>query len=899
MSPERWQKIKAVLEETLNRLPEERAEFLARTCRGDVELRSEVESLLAFEEQEKDFIEEPAFAASTRTLPPRTPSLIGQRIGNFKILSELGSGGMGAVYLAERADGKFNQKVAIKVVKRGMDSDAILRRFHTERQILASLEHPFIARMLDGGTTDDGLPYFVMEYVEGKPITEYAEEHDLPLPDRLDLFREVCSAVQYAHRNLVVHRDLKPSNILVTKDGMPKLLDFGIAKLLKANAANETATQTFIFTPEYASPEQVRGEKLTTASDTYSLGVILYELLTGHRPYKTAEQSLNDILRMVCETKPARPSSVIRGKTTNQHGLRATGNGHKTSLQGAIRNPKSLRGDLDNIILKALNKEPERRYSSVEKFAEDIRRHLRGLPVTARADVWSYRANKFVKRNRFAVGGGLLIILTLLGGVVATLEQARIARREKAKAERRFNDVRHLANSFMFEINDEIQRSPVKARELLVKRAVEYLDGLAEEAHNDASLQRELATAYQKIGDIQSGLYVSNTGNSAGALQSYSKSLAMFEALFERDKNNPEAGLELTAALTKMGEIHNKTGDIARSIEYHRRAVGLNESLVRIAPENSEVENSLARAYSRLGHAVLRTGNLPEVLEHYRQSQNFYEKLVNENPADLKAQMSLGVILNYTGYVLSEMGDAAGALENNRRALFVVERVFNAGEQSERDYRNLSLMHFGLGTSLRETGDTEGALRHHSQALEMAGKLWEADPDNINNRNTLADCFLENANSLAQAGKFDEAQKHYLKAIEHYEIVRRGDEKNINVRRQIFYTKRHQANALAANEKNAEALRLYEQALAGFRELTSVDPNNDEWQHDLAVCALKMGEALMKKGDYVAARENIENSTRILENLVARSPAYARRKRDLESARNFSQNLLESRAAKR
>ena len=318
MDSEKWKEIKAILEKALElSTAAARSEYLTAACNDDEDLRREVESLLEFDDVQADLLENPAFE-SVFDANKNGNSVIGTQIDKYKIIGALGAGGMGAVYLAERADGAFKQKVALKLIKRGMDSDAVLQRFYNERQILASLEHPNIAHLVDGGTTSDGLPFFVMEYVEGETIIEYAKRENLAFEEKLNLFREVCAAVSFAHQNLIVHRDLKPSNILVTKDGKAKLLDFGIAKLFKSETAAETATQIQIFTPEYASPEQVRGEKLTTATDIYSLGAILYELLTGARPYQSAGKNISEIIRAVCETEPVRPSSVISRRVGRQ-----------------------------------------------------------------------------------------------------------------------------------------------------------------------------------------------------------------------------------------------------------------------------------------------------------------------------------------------------------------------------------------------------------------------------------------------------------------------------------------------------------------------------------------------------------------------------------------------------
>lgn len=310
MSPDYWQKIKSILNDALDCSPAARGEYLAVACAGNATLRRDVESLLAFENDGGDALEASAFAVIDDLQVPEK-NFIGKNFGVYKILEKLGEGGMGAVFLAERDDGEFRQTVAVKLIRSDVGSDAVLRRFLNERQILAELEHPNIARLIDGGTTGENVPYLVMEYVEGLPIDDYADARDLSLTARLDLFRRVCAAVSHAHKNLVIHRDLKPSNILVSADGEPKLLDFGIAKLLKADDSNDTQTRQFAFTPDYASPEQVRGEKLTTATDVYSLGVILYELLAGEKPYRTDSSNIGEVIRLVCETEPERPSSVV------------------------------------------------------------------------------------------------------------------------------------------------------------------------------------------------------------------------------------------------------------------------------------------------------------------------------------------------------------------------------------------------------------------------------------------------------------------------------------------------------------------------------------------------------------------------------------------------------------
>ncbi|MEJ7617998.1 MAG: serine/threonine-protein kinase [Pyrinomonadaceae bacterium] len=407
MSSERWKQVEEIFQSALDLALDEREAFVAAACAADPTLRQEVAALIAQYEAAGDFIETPALphaglnlaglagsGATTQPLEDEIPLMVGRRIGAYRIVREIGRGGMGAVYLAVRADSEFQKRVAIKLVKRGMDTDFILRRFRNERQILASLDHPNIARLLDGGTTDDGLPYFVMEYIEGEPLYDYCDSRKLAIPERLRLFCQACAAVSYAHHNLIVHRDIKPGNILVTASGELKLLDFGIAKLLNPDLAADTfaltATAMRLMTPEYASPEQVQGKPASPASDIYSLGVLLYELLTGHRPYRLRYRAPHEITRVICEQEPEPPSAAIARPDDL---LADSGADEAATLDVLCRNRgattieflrRALAGNLDQIILKSLSKEPQRRYTSVENLCEDITSHLAGRNVAAR-----------------------------------------------------------------------------------------------------------------------------------------------------------------------------------------------------------------------------------------------------------------------------------------------------------------------------------------------------------------------------------------------------------------------------------------------------------------------------------------------------------------------------------
>ena len=390
---EEWRRIKAVAAGALEQPEEARLAYLAATCGDDRTLHAQVESLLSSAAEATDLFETPSVLiagaqAVVDTLARFETSRVGERVGAYRIVRELGGGGMGAAYLAVRADHAYEKTVAIKVIKRGMDTEAVLRRFRHERQILAGLDHPNIARLIDGGTTTDGLPYFVMEYAEGVPIDRYCSDRQLSIADRIVLFRNVCDAVRHAHVHRVIHRDLKPGNILVTGDGVPKLLDFGISKVLAADPAEATESTAFsrAMTPQYASPEQMRGAPITEASDVYSLGLLLYELLTGKRPYSLDGLTLQQIDQVVCGQEPIPPSTHRR----------------------------ELAGDLDNIVLMALRKDPARRYATVEDLSDDLLRHLESRPVRARSDDVGYRAGRFLKRHRArAIEGAAVLVVVI------------------------------------------------------------------------------------------------------------------------------------------------------------------------------------------------------------------------------------------------------------------------------------------------------------------------------------------------------------------------------------------------------------------------------------------------------------------------------------------------------
>jgi eukaryotic-like serine/threonine-protein kinase len=623
MSDERWQRIKDVLQAALERAPELRSAFLDEACGDDAEMRTEVEQLLVSHGEAGSFLEEPA------ALPGPLP-LVGKRVGSYRILGEIGRGGMGRVYRAVRDDDSFQREVAVKVAGGGFDWELGAARFLRERQILARLHHPNIATLHDGGATEEGQPYLVMELVDGEPLDAYCASRQLGVRERLALFLTVCDAVHYAHQNLVVHRDLKPSNILVTSEGAPKLLDFGISKLLSPEGDLETlptATILPLLTPEYASPEQVRGEPVTTASDVYSLGVVLYELLAGARPYDITTRSPEEVLRVVCGADPERPSTAVRRRTS------------RVAAGPATQVPASaLQGDLDTIVLKCLRKDASRRYGSARELSEDLGNFLEGRPVQARPDSAAYRASKFVRRHRAAVVATALALLALVGTTLVALVQAREARLARTRAEKRFQDVRRLAHSVIFELHDGIQRLPgsTSVRELLVKRALEYLDELDRDSPGDPGLKAELAAAYEKIGDVQGGIASQNLGHRADAKVSYRRALALRQELASRYPGDPDHQRGLSAMYGRLGMLASWDSDLAGAAANYSLQLEAMRNVIRMSPGDVKSRRSAAAALANLGQVRAMSGDVEQGLADSREAIRLFESLVREDPPELR-----------------------------------------------------------------------------------------------------------------------------------------------------------------------------------------------------------------------------------------------------------------------
>ncbi len=711
MQKAEWSKIKELFHQTLDLTVSEREKFLAEQ---DGFVRSEVTELISSHENANNFIAESVVVEYGL----HGSSLIGKQIGSYKLLEIIGTGGMGTVFRAEKEG--FGKNFAVKLIKRGMDTDAILRRFQLERQILSRLEHPNITRLLDGGTTDDGLPYFVLEYIEGLPVTRFCDEHQFDIKERLELFRQICSAVKYAHQNLIVHRDLKPSNILVTNEGIPKLLDFGIAKLLNPEDFENTETQARMFTPEYASPEQLNGLPITTASDVYSLGVILYELLSGQRPFKSNRKSQQGIVNLILTEEPVRPSAVSKSEIET---LKYDGRKTKSETpysKSKIQNPKSLRGDLDNIILKALRKEPERRYQSVQELIEDIRRHLVGLPVSATADSSYYRFSKFVQRHWQGMILSSLVLTIIMAISSFAVWQGIAADRERQKAEKRLTEIRNVAKSLMNETNDSLAKIPgnVAVQKALAEKSVALLDSLANEETDDAVLLAELADAYTKLANIQ--LWAFREFDKA--IENLEKSETIYQRILQKTPNDIELRRKIYSMQMRYIEAFHNTNRREEMFRIGTDAVENRQKIIVIEPENPSNYANLAAMYGWFGDKNLLFGRKAEAVENYRKGveiidQAIEKQITKNNSAEAKAEFARLHFIK--GWLTKGLGEEEKAIEIFQNSSNIAKQVFTENAAVTGNFRRIVGGYEEIALIYEKRNDFQSALDSYLTARKL------------------------------------------------------------------------------------------------------------------------------------------------------------------------------------
>jgi tetratricopeptide (TPR) repeat protein len=737
MTPARWGAIKSVLAQVLETDPGARTKTLDQLCGVDAELRNEVESLLALESRADAVLETiamPGALLRAETEVPPPPSAIGP----YRILREIGRGGMGLVYLGERADGQYRKQVAIKLITSGRRDLGLDGRFRRERQILAQFEHAGIARLVDGGATAEGQPYFVMEYVQGLPLLEYCETHSLSIPQRIELFLSICEAVAHAHQHLVVHRDLKPGNILVTEEGSPKLLDFGLARVLDAGN-DDQITQAFpMMTPAYASPEQVRGEPHTVSGDVYSLGVVLYELLSARRPYDVPSGSLAEIVRTVCEQEPRRLSQAVSDE----------------------RLQKRLRGDLDTIAAKALEKDPRRRYATVDELASDLRRYLDGRPVLARPATFAYRAGKMLKRHRIAIPAGALAALLILAFAAAAWWEAR-------SAQRRFEEVRSLAHSVIFELHDAIAPLPgsTAARNLLIARALEYLERLSKEARGDPKLAWEVALAYERIGLVQGYAPESNLGNGPAALESVQKSAAILEKLSSGSFANQRLQRDYLRVLNHLSSAYSHVGDLKHEQEVAQKCVALSEEILKRDASNATAMSDVASSTSTLADSFTNQGRYADAVPLRERVLALTRKLSDMNQASQETQRSLAVASKKLAalYGVLDRFDESHRAYQEARAIDEARCALNPADR--RSQMDLSFDYSDLGWVLSRLGKQPEALASHMKALELRQAAAKSDPSDVRSASAVASSTGRIGGVYEQMGDLDQALVWRQKAV--------------------------------------------------------------------------------------------------------------------------------------
>lgn len=720
MNQDRLNKIRELFDKASNLNAVEREVFLNQECANELELKKEILSLLDSLENTKDFLEE-ALTIVEQNKNNFTDPYINKQIGNYLIDGEAGVGGMGIVYTGRRNDKEFEQKVAIKILKHGITSEYLLKRFQIERQTLANLQHQNIARLLDGGRTIDGLPYLVMEFIDGIPITDFCHQKKLSLEEKLKLFREVCTAVQYAHQNLIVHRDLKPGNILVTKNGIPKLLDFGIAKLIDEELVdnNEDLTRTGVWhlTPEYASPEQIKGEKITTASDIYSLGVLLYQILTGYQPYKISNNSPAAISKIITEEIIQKPSEKVKDKSRE----------HAESnlfLNDKISN--QLKGDLDNIVSKAMHKDPARRYVSVEQFSEDIRRHLSGLPVIAQKDTAGYRLSKFIRRHKVGFISSVGFIVFLIINLIAIIWQANIAANERDKAKLEAQKV-ETVNKFLLDMLSSVDPTEigrdVKVYDVLRKSALGVEKGFKDQPGIEASIQKTIGKTLTSLGEYDE------------AKPHLLRSLLLNERVYGKQSNQAsESNYELALYYHWIGEL--KTAD------------SLYKKSLQIFKRNSDVsKRSLASTLNDYGILKSDFAEFDESKKMYEESLNILLENYGEKDRDVAS------LYNNLAIVMQAQKDLDGGERYFHKALELNIELFgeNRPEVSS-NYNNLAYIYI-------DKGDFTRAEEYFIKSLELKKKYYGADHSYV------GFAFLNLGGLEFRIGKINESEKYILDAI--------------------------------------------------------------------------------------------------------------------------------------
>lgn len=822
ITPEQWPLVKD-LWFAVQDAPEETRAALLLDPRVDSDIRAHVERLMAAADHVGDRFETPASRVlRSDTVEFTAPSLVGRRLGPFDVTRRIGQGGMGVVYEAVRADAAYEQRVAVKTIWRGADSTILLKRFRSERQILAGLQHPNIARLLDGGATEEGAPWLAMEYVDGVPIDAFCDDNKLGLDARLDLFRQVCGAVHFAHRNNVVHRDLKPSNVLVTKDGSVKLLDFGVAKLLDDPRMEGTFTGAGLspFTAAYAAPEQVMGGAITAATDVYALGALLMTLLVGRPPLLLQSMAMADLIDAI-RSRPARAPSVLamegdgEGASTVSLDEIATERGFASREKLA----KALHGELDAIALMALRKEPERRYPSAEAMATDVHRYLRHVQVQARPDTFSYRFRTFARQRWPLVAAAVIAVSALLFGGGMSWWQSRKADAEHAQAMERLREVRTMATVLVFDANESLQDVPgaTATRSALMKTALAALDRAYIDAPLDPDLLRELANAYQRAGDLLGNPTNANLGDMAGARAAYAKAIVAAEALLRQAPDVASSAWTLALVYEKAADVEAPSGRVREALQHQRaslalfrqvaaidttqlrylRAVGISSmklgdllghpmftnagdtasAIAAYDEANARLERAAARGDTtyalarhraiireRLGRLMQERRDIPKAAEWLRQSLVIRDSLLLTHPKSVEARrdVAIGLYLLCGLHLTEQRPDLAEPPCD--RSLTIRKALLAEDPRDTRFVRGMGIIHRRLGEIGAMEKDYRRALTEYNMSLEFYERFFGGKTGPINDRRDYAQAQAERA-TIATATRADALARRSMDAV--------------------------------------------------------------------------------------------------------------------------------------
>jgi tetratricopeptide (TPR) repeat protein/tRNA A-37 threonylcarbamoyl transferase component Bud32 len=838
---DRWTQIEALFEAGADLSPGQREAFLNERCQHDPQLREEVLSLWRHDTGDEPPLHDAISASAASVLIDNPPVLL--ELGPYRIEREIGRGGMAVVYLAVRADGEFQKRVAVKLIKRGMDTASVIERLRRERRILAALEHPSIARLLDGGTTPDGRPWIAMEFIDGMPIDRFCAEHQLSIEQRCLLICQVCDAVAYAHRHLVVHRDLKPTNIFVAPDGNPKLLDFGIAKLLGEDAAAGkdplTRGSLMPLTPEYASPEQMQGAPVTTASDVYSLGVILHEVLTGARP-------LRDI-----DKEPPKPSSL-------------------ETLPARTR--RRLAGDLDNIILMALRADVSRRYGSAEQLADDLRRHLQGVPVHARRDTLLYRSGKFLRRNRTAVAAGFLVAASVTTGTAIDIRQANATRE-------RFDQFRGFARTVLVDLHAQLSDIPgtAKARQALVAYVDQYLTRVAaQHSGDDTALATEFATTYLRLGEMQ--------GATPEAIASLENGRRLLEQKRQHAALSPADSLVVARLRVREGATLLDLGRIPEGVENLTAARKLADSLGEI--DYPEAELVKAFANWRLARLHRQQYRLEEAEQQARAAVATTEEVLRRGFRTKEVYQILTGARNVLGAVLRRQGHWQEGLETYQKVLADTEQRAQAEPGSASLQREMARSHQILGDMVvRSPGHDEDQVRYHVRsAIAIAERLAALDPWDKTAQNELAQYLSSGAETLRRPEDSKEVLGYLHRALPILETLLKSEPGNGDLRLYAALTEADLGEFLSRGTSPRQAIPWLRRGLSDLTTLVESDPANMTNQLEVIKVQEWLSLNLARAGQAPEAMALAEDSVRKARSLAVAAGVTPERGRELPRA---------------